>query len=268
MLRNTLTAVVVFSLASAAMADMGYGPFTPVGPIVRTLDGMAVTWDDVPTPHDPTGTTYNVYTGIASAAGNLFLLESGTTPVRDDVVTFDGISEPINDYLAVAGGVLRSVNESITPLGGNLYTIVITVTGTSPTGAPGDLWPAGFSSAGVPLTSGGFGIGINLGAALGGSDPLNWGSDAIVVNSASFRVAASGVFGAPLAIPLGLFPPDSNDWNGVLGLSLGNGATGTGIQDIMELTLEVGKIPEPASMALLAAGAAAVLLRRRARVIG
>lgn len=265
MLNRALALVLVLSLSSVASADMAGSPFTPFGPTMHTLDGTTVSWTDMPTPHDPTGTTYGVYTGIASAAGNLFLLESATAPVRDDIVTFDGIAEPINDYIAVAGGVLRSVNETITPLGGNQYEIVITITGTSPTGAPGDLWPAGLSSGGTPLTSGALGIGITLPALLGGADPLSWSSDPIIVNSGSLRVAVSGVFGAPINIPLTLFPPNSNAWNGVLGLSLGNGATGTGIQDILELTLNVGKVPEPTSLALLAAGAA-VLLRRRSRV--
>lgn len=267
MLRGAVATCLVLAISSVVSADMN-GGFTPFGPAIQTLDGVTVSWTDMPTPHDPTGTTYGVYTGVATAAGSLILLESAAAPVRDDIVNFDGIADPINDYLAVAGGVLRSVNETITPLGGNQYSIVITITGTSPTGAPGDLWPSGLASGGNPLTSGALGIGIGLPAALGGADPLSWSSAAITVNSGSLRIADGGVFGAPINIPLTLFPPNSNAWNGVLGLSLGNAATGAAVQDVLELTLNVGKVPEPTSMGLLAVGAGAVLLRRRSRVIG
>jgi hypothetical protein len=45
----------------------------------------------------PAGSTYNVFTGVATSAGSLALLEDTTTPVRDGVVAFDGAPELIND---------------------------------------------------------------------------------------------------------------------------------------------------------------------------
>ncbi|MFO0971970.1 MAG: hypothetical protein U1A27_00825 [Phycisphaerae bacterium] len=237
---------------------------TLAGPGVYELDGTKIPYE-IGGPEVPGATdTYNVYTGVATAAGSLGLLEPSAPPVRDDIVAYDLAGELINDYVAAAGGVIRMVNESLTlnsPAAGQ-STLVITVMGTLPAGGPGDLWPSGFTLGGVAATSGGFGIGLGLPASLGGADPLLWNGLATVpVVSGSVRVATSGVFGAPGALPLSFF--GNGNWNGVVGIAFGNGATGTGIQDKIELTIVVNKVPEPMTMSLLSLGLLPILRRRK-----
>jgi hypothetical protein len=264
MFQKIALVAVVLSLSTAAHAD-----FTPgvdgltYGTGIYSHDGQF--WDgaDLPQAHDPTGTTYNVYTGVATAAGGLGLLEPSAPPIRDDIVNYDGIPEQINEYVTAAGGIRRVVNEATTPLGGDVYQIVITVLGSTPDGNPGDLWPAGFNLAGTPATSGAFAIGLGLPASLGGADPLTWQPSPTAVTLASVRVSTNGTFAAPIPIPPTFFAPSAADWNGVLVLTFPNGATGTGVQDAIELTLTVGKLPEPGSLAMLGLGAAAAIRRRR-----
>lgn len=217
------------------------------------------------------GSTYAVYTGVATSTGSLALLESSTAPVAfDDVVIFDGASERINDYIAAAGSIQRFVTESDVDNGNGTRTLTVTVTGLTPAGAPGDLWPSGFSSGGTALTSGAFGIGVNLPDTLDNSataDGLNWDA-ASAIQSASLAIATDGVYAAPLAIPATLFAAGGTypltGWNGILGLSLGNGATGTAVQDGLRFSVTYTPIPEPTAVAVLALGAGAVLRRRRA----
>ncbi len=232
---------------------------------VYYLDGKPVAGDSgaprVPGPNE----IYSVYSGIATAAGNLGLIDLNP-PSDNDLVAYDGVLEPINPYAVAAGSIQRTVNEILlpnTPAAGQT-TLVITIAGRTPAGGPGDLWPAGFTVGGVAATSGGVGLGLNLGAALG-SDPLLWGGGATVpVVSGALRIATSGVFGAPLALPLATFFGNGN-WNGLLGIVVGNGATGTGIQDILEITIVTSKIPEPATLALLSTFGLFPILRRRGK---
>jgi hypothetical protein len=212
----------------------------------------------------PAGSTYNVFTGVATSAGSLALLEDTTTPVRDDVVAFDGAPELINDYVAAAGSVVRSQVETDVDNGNGTHTTTFTVTGTLPAGGPGDLWPAGFSSGGTPLPNGGFGLGLALPASVGGTDPVNWQlGDSIL--SANVAISTNGVFAAPLNLPSTFFGSPTYPapaWNGQIGISFTNGATGTAIQDGIRLSITYA-VPEPASLSLLSVGALGMLRRRR-----
>lgn len=266
MFRKIAVAALVLTLSSAAKADLPPSVNSLLyGTNVYTLNGQLIGGGDLPQPHDPSGTTYNVYTGIANAAGSLGLLEPTAPPIRDDIVNYDGIPEQINEYVAAAGGIRRIVNESVTPLGAGVFQLVITVTGSDEGGGLGDLWPSGFAVGGQPGTSGGFGIGLALPASVGGADPLTWLPSPTAVTAASIRISTNGTFAAPIVLPLTFFTPSPANWNGVLAISFPNGATGNGIQDAIELTLTVGKVPEPGSLALLVVGTAGTLLRRRSR---
>jgi hypothetical protein len=258
LLGSALATVALTGVASAAVGTLqpisGFN-WTPGGPVLNA-----------PVP----GSTYGVFTGVATAAGNLALLEPTAPPVRDDVVLFDGIlpGEQINDYVAAAASVQRFVTESDVDNGNGTRTMTITVTGVLPTGGPGDLWPSGFNSGGTALTSGGFGIGLNLPASLGGADPLNFLATS-EINSAGIAISTSGTFAAPLTLPSTFFDSTSigypvSGWNGVLGVSLGNGATGTAIQDGIRLTVNYTLIPEPATLSLAGLAAVGLVRRRRA----
>jgi len=249
-------AVVVF--AAAATSAQAQFQVTPYSGYSWTAGAPDVV---------PSGSTYNVYTGVATSAGNLFLLEDTTTPVRDDVVPFDGLSDQINDYNAAAGGVLRRQIETDVDNGNGTHTTTFTVTGTNPAGGPGDLWPSGFTGGtpAQPLTNGGFGLGLALPASVGGADPVNWQlGDSIL--SANVAISTSGVFAAPLNLPSTFFGSPTYPapaWNGVIGISFTNGATGTAIQDGIRLSITYA-VPEPASLSLLCVGALGMLRRRRA----
>jgi hypothetical protein len=196
----------------------------------------------------------------------LALLEDSVAPVRDDIVNFDGVPELINDYFAAANSIVRTVNETDVDNGNGTRTFTVTVTGTNPaTGGPGDLWPSGFVSGTTPLPNGGFGIGLNLPASLGGAEPLGMSpGDAIL--SATVAISTSGVFGAASNLPSGFFNGAASypvpNWNGVIGIAFTNGATGTAIQDGIRLSVTY-VIPEPASLSLVGVGALALVRRRR-----
>jgi len=254
-LRLVFCVALVTTLAASAHAQWVMEPMT----------GISWTPGDVPGPETPFG-TYGVYTGVATTAGNLFLLEDAVAPVRDDVVPFDGAADPINDYVAVAGSVTRSVIETDVDNGNGTRTLNITVTGTDPIlGGPGDLWPAGFTGGGQSLSSGGFGIGITLPASLGGADPLNLTAGDSILSS-TVAISTGGVFAAPLVLPstfYGSAAYPANTWNGVIGIVFSNpGATGTLVQDGIRLSITY-VVPEPASLSLLALGGLALTRRRR-----
>ncbi|TWT40558.1 hypothetical protein RAS1_42700 [Phycisphaerae bacterium RAS1] len=214
------------------------GYFTLDGRRVLTAGGIA----------SPTGTSFSVFTGLADAANNLFLIEPTTPPIRDDIVTFDAASELINDYLAVAGGVQRTVVESVV-VKDQTSTVQISVSGD------GELFPSGFSGSGQSLTGAGIGIGIGLPAILGGVDPLTW------PGPHSVRSATMSLVGSQP--PLGPFDITgllSDPWNGVIGVVVSN-ATGRGTTAV-RLDLVIDTVPEPASLALLSLGALAMLRRR------
>jgi hypothetical protein len=252
----SLIALLTFSATAGAQFDP------------QPVTGFGWTPSDAPIGPETPGGTFNVYTGVATSAGNLFLLEDSVAPIRDDVVPFDGISDPINDYVLAAGGVLRSVIETDVNNGNGTRTLTVTVAGLNPAGGAGDLWPSGFTGGTPPanLTSGGFGIGLTLPATLGGADPLNLTPGDSVL-SANIAIATSGVFAAPLNLPASFFGGAAFPvaaWNGVLGVSLGNGATGTAIQDQIRVSITYQPIPEPASLFLLGIGGLALIRRRRA----
>lgn len=250
-----------FALLIVAIAGSTAG--AAIGPVdtsaIRTLDGTLVTPG---ASFNVRGTpiNFNVYTGIATAAGNLVLLDLNP-PARDDVVTLGTTNEQINDYIAAAGGVQRFVTSTyqtnVTP---GIDIITITVSGRNANSEAADLWPAGFASGGNPLTSGAFGIGLNLGAALGGSVPLNLAPNN-ALQSASLQITTDGVVGPEITLPPALLTPNMWNWGGVLGVSLGGGATGTGVQS--DITFRI-VIPAPASAALLGMGGIVAFRRRRA----
>jgi len=236
---GVLTAAPIAALASTVATPVdANGFYTLDGRRAAAAGGIA----------SPTGTSYSVFTGLADAANNLFLIEPTAPPVRDDIVMFDGSSEPINDYLAVAGGVQRSVIETVT-VEDQTSTISISVSGN------GELFPSGFSGGGQPLTGAGIGIGIGLPAILGGVDPLTWpGPHA--VHSATLSLVDS----QPPLGPFDITGLLSDPWNGVIGVVVSN-ATGRGTTAV-RLDLVIDKVPEPASLALLSLGALAMLRRR------
>lgn len=203
---------------------------------------------------------FNVYTGVTNAAGNLFLLESSTAPVRDDVVTLGNASEQINDYIPAAGGVQRFVTSSVGP--GNQpgqSLITITVSGRDAAGAPADLWPSGFASGGNALTGGGFAIGLNLPALLGGSVPLVLTDNHVL--QGTLEIVSDGASSGELLVPSVFFAPDASNWAGTVGITLNNGAVGASVQS--DITLRLLVVPAPGAGALLGVAGLAVVRRRR-----
>lgn len=254
--------VSISALAVCAGAAMASGLTT-----VERLDLSSVYFHDgtratssSATPRSPVGTTYGVFTGLATAAGGLVLLESSTAPVRDDIVNYDGVSDPINDYIAAAGGVTRTVNESWTPTSGTSGLATINIFGS------GELFPSGLSSGTPPvaLTRGGFGIGLNLPALLGGADPLTWNPSPNMVTTATvelFDAAGASLTGGPLNIFSLIATP--NNWNGVVGVAFGSPSVGLGVRRI-ELKMDITKIPAPGAVALMGVAGLAGMRRRRA----
>jgi hypothetical protein len=203
--------------------------------------------------------SFNVFTGLATGGGGLVLLESSTTPVRDDVVTLGNANEAINDYLAVAGSVQRFVTSTVTDNFDGTFTVSITVSGRNAAGAPADLWPSGLSSGTNALTGGGFAIGLSLPAALGGLDQLNIAPFNNVL-SGNVVVVSDGVAGAPNNLPLTFFGGGTN-WNGTVGVAFPNAATGTAVQS--DITLNILVVPAPSALALLGLSGVVVARRRR-----
>jgi hypothetical protein len=220
-----------------------------------------VDWEQAPEPDAPVpGSTFSVYTGVATAAGTLGLLDA-TPPTRDDVVAFDLLLEDINNYGSFGANVTRTVTETNLPNPDGTFTMSIRVEGRNAAGtAPGDLWPSGLALGTAPATSGGFGIGLNLGAALG-NDPFNFVGSTIT--AANLVVTQNNVAGTPISIPLNFFSPSPSNWNGILGLSLPNGATGTTIENALTLNVTYA-IPEPGALAVIAMLPLGLIRRRRA----
>jgi hypothetical protein len=248
-MRFVLSTLAIAALAGVAAADVTNVGNAPMYDLQGNLQSAGYTV------RTPSGSTYNVYTGLTNTLNQLFLVESSATPTADDSVTFDGVAEGINNYLTAAGGITRSVNETITPVGQG-FDIRVTVTGS------GNLFPAGFTSSGNPLSGAGVGLGITLPASLGGADPMNF-SPGNFVNSATLTlVRASGaatVFGLPTAF-FGGGPV--NPWNGVVGVSIGNVATAANAADpFVQVIWDIHTVPAPATLALGACGL--VALRRR-----
>lgn len=246
--------LAVFTALSTGLSTLAY-EITPATQLYY-LDGSPVEVDGQ-VAMSPAGTTYGVFTGLATATNQLVLIEPTTPAIRDDIVTYDGVGELINDYIPAAGSVQRTASETLTDNGNGSFTLSILVTGT------GELFPAGFvTGAGTPLTGAAFGVGLGLPAALGGGDPLTFPPAAgNRVVSATFSLLESGQPDQVFNLPVAMFFQNPNAWNGIVGITIAN-AVGQGFTGArLDITTEA--IPEPASLMLLAAGAAAWLRQRR-----
>lgn len=248
-----VSALVLASLAGTAVAQQVSPATGSMMNVPSAMGGNGFSTRSVPL------VNFNVFTGVATATGGLALLESAATPARDDVVTLGNANEQINDYTVAAGSVLRFVTSTVTDNLDGTFTVSITVSGRNAAGAPADLWPSGFASGTNPLSSGGFGIGLNLPASLGGLDQLDIAPFNNVL-AGNVVIVTDGVAGAPVNLPLTFFGGGTN-WNGTFGVSFGNGATGTAVQS--DLTLNILVVPAPSALALLGLGGVIVGRRRR-----
>jgi len=126
----------------------------------------------------------------------------------DDIVKFDDVVEPIRTDLL---GTVPMVTESDTAQPSGRRLLIIST--KSPEGT--DLFPAGISQGGVPLTDACFSIGLPP-----DGDPLTWaGSDIVVVAAIEFLINNVVVAGPFDAISFFI-----NPWNGVVEITLPNGA--------------------------------------------
>lgn len=255
-MKNVMFAASLLALAGAASAAINVSDIQAADMNrMWNLDGTPVN-QQAAGGRVPDGTTYTAFTGLATSSGGLVLLENGSAPVRDDIVTWDGTSEAINDYIT-APATTRTVNETTT-VGVSSSVLAVTISGSA------DLFPAGFAIGGTPLTRAGIGLGLNLGAALG-NDTLLWGAGATVPvtqGRINFLDANGGsLSGGFLTLPLATFFGNGN-WNGVLGIVF-NSATGLGVRSVV-LEITTTKIPTPGSAGLLAIGGLVAARRRRA----
>jgi MYXO-CTERM domain-containing protein len=242
---GTLIAGVLVASASSAFASV-----IPSNGVYN-LDGSAVSGAYVG--RTPVGVTYSVYTGVASAAGSLFLLE-GAAP-GSDLRTFGGAPSAINSYVASAGAITRTVSDSAVANGGGGFDLTVTVLGS------GNLFPSGFTSGSTPLSSAGFGLGINLGAL--GSSPLLFPENFVTAATVTL-IRASGALAGPFNLPPASFFGAPAGWNGVVGVSLGNGAAVTTDPFTQVVwNISTSNVPAPAGTALLGLGLFAAGRRRR-----
>lgn len=220
----------------------------------------------------PDGTTYTVFTGLATTSNGLVLVESSSAPTFDDQVSWDGASESINNYLNIAGtgalGQGRTVVEQTLLGAGAGGNTLLRITVNS----PGDLWPTGLAAGNPPaaLVRGGFGIGLNLGAVLsnGPQDPLLWGTAATVpITAARLFIVDSGGDSGPISLPLATFFGGGN-WNGVFGVVFSDTTSPTGVTGFnvtqIRLELETPKVPAPGAAGVLGLAGLVAARRRRA----
>jgi len=265
-MKNTMIgAAAIALLAGTALAERSYSIYDNTQ--IVDLNGNAVRLDGQ---RSPSGSEiFSVFTGLATSSNGLVLIENGTTPIRDDLVNYDGVSEQINDYVNIAGtgaqGQTRFVTESKVISGASTQlSIIIT--------SSGDMWPSGLAggSPAAALTRGAVGIGLNLGALLG-NDPLKWtptGQPGSIVTAAELIFTDVDGVGAPVPLNPAQFFGGANGWTGIFGVVFNdttnpNGVTGfntTGIR----LNLTVSKIPAPGAAAVL--GLAGLVAARRRRL--
>ena len=148
------------------------------------------------------------------------------------------------------------MNETLEPISADQWRLTVTITGVSPSGGPGDLWPRGFQDTdGSPATLGVVGLGVEMPAALGGQDTLDW-PDSYVVEELNYRVRSNGMFGLSSSVLI-FIDPDA--WNGRIGVARVGGADTDSIDDAIEFSIVFSGVPEPASISLLLIGLVPIL---------
>jgi len=206
---------------------------------------------------------YTVFTGLANNSNQFILTEDTTTPTQDDRVLFNFVPEAINNSFDsnALPTVVRTVTETDVAGPGSSRTLSVTVTGT------GDLWPTGLATGGVPLTRGGFGIGLVLPASINGgtgSEGLAWDGATITALSMDFVDQTGPTNG--VAIPLS-FLNSPTAWNGVFGVVFSDSTSPTGVTGfnttLIRLNVVYTPVPEPTTIACLLPLSGLVLRRRR-----
>lgn len=256
-----MRALATLIVSAAATCGAYAQSLVPVGQVFN-LDGSALGMagsGGYQPRSNPTGVVYSVYTGLTNAANQLFLIE-GANP-GSDLRTFGAAPAPINPYNAAAGSVIRTVTDSAVANGGGGYDLLITITGTSPTGGPGNLFPSGFSGGNpvTPLTGAGVGLGLNLGAL--GSSPLAFPPDNFVTSASLRLVRASGA-STLFNLPPNTFFGGPGAWSGVVGISVGGGA-GVTTDPFTTVIWDIRTVPTPGAVSLLAFGGLIAARRRR-----
>jgi MYXO-CTERM domain-containing protein len=206
------------------------------------------------TDRTPVGVTYSVYTGIATAAGGLVIIDTGAA--NGDLRTFGGAASAINPYIAAVGGQTRTVSDSAVANGFGGFDLTITITGS------GNLFPSGFASGGNPLTSAGVGLGLNLGAP--GNSPLLFAEN--FVQSATLTLKRASGATSPFTLPPASFFGAPGGWNGAIGIAVSNIAVAANETDPFTSVIwniSTSNVPAPSGAAVLALGIFAAGRRRR-----
>lgn len=187
---------------------------------------------------------------VANGIGNTGGFALAATGLTDHTI---GATDEVVGGGLVSGDIV--VTSSMTHNGGGNYDIAITLYSSDGS----DLFPSGFTVAGLAADTGGFFMGVNA-----GGDPINF-SDVALTNSATIEIFDSaGPAGGPFDISgFANFSALGGGWDGSVGVSFGAGSAGAGINAV-ELLVNVTVVPAPAGLAGLALGGLVASRRRRA----
>jgi len=173
--------------------------------------------------------TYDLTHLVGTDALGFFLIFDPSLPgATDDVVKFDGIPESIRTDVL---GTVPTITETDVAGGGNMHTI--TISASSPIGT--DLFPGGFTSGGLPLTSGA----INLGIIVPDRVDTNPGT---IVNLASLEFFTNGVSVAGPFDIANILSNANGAWDGTMAVTIG-GLAGFGADQwtlIVQVTDNIG----------------------------